>query len=254
MKNYETLRVEQKGDVVTACLNRPVSGNAINVQMVNDLTDVLKIVEETKNVSVFVIRGSDEVFCSGMELSDFSLEDQAEVYGLQKWEKVCRQLERLNKFTVAAVEGECIGGGVQLVLICDARIAVDTAQFRLNEVKQGYLPGMATFRLPKYIGLGQAKDIVLTGRMFSAAEAKEWGLLNQVSDEASFGQLLQDTIKAALPVNPVAVEMARRLLGECYGASYENFLGHFLAAQHRAVNSEEFQRLLSRAKRNPSGS
>lgn len=252
MKQYETLRVEQQGDVVTVRLNRPASRNAVNMQMVNDLTDVLKIVEEAKNLSVLVIRGSDDVFCSGIDLGDFSLENEAQVYGLQKWEKTCRQLERLNKFTVAAVEGECTGGGVQLVLICDARIAVGTAQFRLDEVKRGFLPGMATFRLPKVIGLGRAKEIVLTGRTFGAEEAKQWGLLNGLSDEASFEQLLKDTIRTALPVHPIAVQMIRRLLSESYGSSYENFLGHFLAAQHRAVNSEDFQRLLSKAKGAPS--
>lgn len=247
MKEYKTLKIEQEGNIVTAFLHRPDVQNSINMQMVNDLTDLMDMIEDATDIAVLVLRGNNEVFCSGIDLRDFSLDKPPDIYGLQKWENMCRRLERLNKFTIAAVQGECTGGGFQLVLLCDARIAAVKSRFRLNEVKLGFLPGMATFRLAKYIGLGRAKNLMLTGRSITAEEALNWGLLDQVCDQAAFEQAVQDMSNHLLPFHPVALEMARRLLNECYATNYENFLGHFLAAQHRAINSEAFQKLIVRA-------
>ncbi len=247
MKQYKTLKVAKEGNVVTAGLYRPDSQNSINMQMVHDLSDLIDTVEDSTDVAVLVLRGSNGVFSSGIDLRDFSLEKPPDIYGLQKWEKMCRQLENLNKFTVAAVEGECTGGGFQLVLLCDARIAERKAIFQLHEVKLGFLPGMATFRLSKYIGLGRAKNIILTGRELRAEKAFDWGILDQVCEKTSFEQTLQETIDYLLPFHPVALEMSRRLINESYATDYENFLGHFLAAQHRAINSEAFRRLILKA-------
>jgi len=235
MHDYETLRVTRNGNLVTAFLHRPDSDNAIDMQMVNDLS-----------VAVLVLRGSPDVFSSGIDLREFAARKGRDIYGLQKWERMCRELERLNKFTIAAVQGECTGGGFQLVLLCDARIAEHQAVFRLNEVKLGFLPGMATFRLAKYVGLGRAKNLMLAGRPIGAKEALNWGILDRVCDQASFEETLTETVNDLLPFHPVALEMARRLLDESYATSYEDFLGHFLAAQHRAINSEAFDRLMAK--------
>ncbi len=247
MYDFETLKVTQDGKVLTAWLNRPDADNAINMRMVNDLRDLVDKVEDAGDVAVLVLRGNPDVFCSGMDLGDFVARKQRNVYGIQKWERMCRELERLNKCTVAAVEGECTGGGLQLALLCDTRIAQRQAFFRLNEVRLGFLPGMATFRLAKHIGLGRAKSLVLTGRQIQADEALDWGILDSVCDRDSFDQLLRDTVNNLQSLDPIALEMARRLLDESYATSYDDFLGHFLAAQHRAFNSETFDRLVGRA-------
>ena len=247
MYDYETLRVTQEGNVVTAHLHRPESRNAINMRMVNELSSLIDTIEDANDVSVLVLRGSCDVFSCGIDLRDFAGHKKRDIYGLQKWERMCRELEKLNKFTVAAVQGECTGGGFQLMLLCDARIAERRASFCFNEVKLGFLPGMATFRLAKCIGLGRAKALILTARKIRAKEAYSWGLVSRVCDQASFETTLVQTVQDLLPFHPVALEMARRLLDESFATSYEDFLGHFLAAQHRAINSEAFDRLVSRA-------
>lgn len=244
---YETLSVTQQGAIATVALRRPESRNAINLRMVRELSRAIDAIDDAADVSVVVIRAEGPCFCSGIDLRDFSVEKPPDHYGLQQWEKVCRQLEGLNKFTVAAVQGECIGGGTQLVLLCDARIADRTARFQLNEVKLGFLPGMATFRLAKYVGIGRAKNLILTGRAVGADEAHAWGLLDTVCDEKDFAKVLQQTIDGLLPFHPEALEMSRRLIHESYACSYEDFLGHFLAAQHRCINSEAFHRLIVQA-------
>ncbi len=246
---YETLKVLQEGGVVTAFLERPESRNAINMQMVNDLRHLIDAIDDARDVSVLVLRGSRDVFTCGIDLREFAAHEKRNIYGLQKWEQVCRELERLNKFTVAAVQGECTGGGFQLALSCDARIAERRAVFCFDEVKLGFLPGMATFRFAKYVGLGRAKSLILTGRKIRAEEALSWGILDRVCDQVSFEEALTQVVNDLLPFHPVALEMARRLLDESYATSYETFLGHFLAAQYRAINSEAFDRLVARAAR-----
>jgi len=247
MNSYETLKVEKEGNVVTVRLHRPDSKNTINMQMVNDLTDLMDTVEDAADVAMIVLRGSNGLFCSGIDFRDFRLDHEQDIYGLQKWEKMCRRFERLNKFTVAAVQGDCIGGGFQLVLLCDARIAEKKSRFCFNEVKLGVLPGMATSRLAKYTGLGRAKNLILSGRPILAEEAVNWGILDKACGPIEFEEVLKETIDGLLPFHPVALEMARRLLNECYATSYEDFIGHFLAAQHRAINSEAFKKLIAKA-------
>lgn len=247
MKAYETLKVVQHGDVVTVQLCRPEVKNAINMRMVYDLMDVVDVVSEASDICVVVFRGSNGCFSAGIDLRDFSLDKPPDIYGLQKWENMCRQIERLNKFTVAAVEGECIGGGVQLVLLCDARIAEKKAVFQLNEVKLGFLPGMAVFRLAKYVGLGRAKNMILTGRRLKADEALHWGLLDAVSEAVDFDTCLDTMIRRLLPFHPDALELSRRLMNEAYAVEYEDFIGRFLAAQHRAINSDAFRQLIVEA-------
>ncbi len=246
-ENYETLNVTQDGQIVTVALKRPESRNAINLRMVRELSRAIDAVEDAPDVAVLVVRGDGASFSSGIDLRDFSVEKPPDHYGLQHWEKVCRQLEGLNKFTVAAVQGECTGGGMQLVLLCDARIADRSARFQLNEVKLGFLPGMATFRLAKYIGVGRAKNLILTGRTIDADTALAWGLLDTVCDGPGFTAELQQTIAGLLPFHPEALEMSRRLIHESYSGSYEDFLGHFLAAQHRCIRSDAFHRLIVQA-------
>ena len=249
MRSFETLRLVQDGNVVTALLHRPESRNSINMRMVNDLNHLIEAIDDAQDVSVLVLRGSPDVFTCGIDLREFAAHEKRNIYGLQKWEHVCRELERLNKFTVAAVQGECTGGGFQLALSCDMRVAERRAVFRFNEVKLGFLPGMATFRLAKYIGLGRAKSIILTGRRLRAEEALSWGLLDRVCDQVSFDETLREAVNDLLPFHPVALEMARRLLDESYATAYDTFLGHFLAAQYRAINSEAFERLVASAAR-----
>lgn len=245
--DYETLQIRKEGHVLTAQLHRPQVRNAINMKMVHELSDLMDRLEDSTDIAVLVLRGSAEAFTCGIDLRDFAGALPREVHGLSKWEQMARQLENFNKFTVAAVQGECTGGGFQLLLLCDARLASTNATFRCDEVKRGFLPGMATFRLAKSVGLARAKNLILTGRAMSADEAHDWGLVDRVARPEDFEAVLHQVVEDLQPFHPVALQMARRLLNESFSNSYEEFLGHFLAAQHRAINSEAFNRLVEAA-------
>lgn len=248
MKNYKTLQVVQEGPVVTASLYSAQDKNGINMEMVKELNDLVDKVEDASDVSILVFKGNQDAFCPEIELKEFVTNRPSDIYGFQKWEKICRRLECMKKFTIAVAEGRCTGGGFQLFLLCDARIATPRVKFSFNEVKLGFLPGMATFRLTKYIGLGRAKSLILSGKEIKAEEAYAWGLLDQLCDQDKLDMVLKETIAHVLPINTVSLELARRLLNESYATSYENFSGHFLAAQHCAINAETFQKSVIEAK------
>ena len=245
--DLETIGFARSGSVATVTLDRAGCGNAINVQMVADLQQVCEFLEDEANDDVVVIRGANGAFSQGIDLRDFPPDAKPNVHGFNRWERVCRALERLPKVTLAAVDGECAGGGMQIAMACDVRVATDRSFFHLHEVRDGFLPGMGTFRLAKFIGLGRARWMALTGRQVIADEALRIGLVDHVCACADLDRTVAAAIAEFGAVDNVAVELIRRLFDESFETSYEEFIGNFLAAQQRAILSETFKRGIRRA-------
>jgi enoyl-CoA hydratase/carnithine racemase len=216
----------------------------INVRMIRELEAVCDHLEDASQADVVVFRAAGPSFCEGIDFADFAPDKPIDIHGFNKWEKIAVRLERLPKATIALVDGPAIGGGFQLALVLDQRLATRRAVFQLPEVHLGFLPGMATFRLAKYVGLGTARRLMLCAERVSAEEAARLGLIDRVTDDLE--SALADTIAAFGPVHNVAVELCRRLLNESFATDHEDALGHFLAAQHRAVTQTAFLETLKR--------
>ncbi len=240
MSAYETLTFEEADDLAVVTLVRP----RINVQQLKELTAVCDHLEDASSAGVVVFRGQPGCFSEGMDFSEFHPERPFDIHGFNKWEKLCVRLERLPKASVALVDGAAIGGGLQIALACDLRVATPQATFQLPETHLGFLPGMATFRLAKYIGLGHAKRFMLTAETLDGARAVELGMIDRVVDDLDAG--LAWAVEAFGPNHSVAVELTRRLLNESYASSFETAIGHFLAAQHRAILQTAFLETLRR--------
>jgi len=227
--------------IATLTLSRPERGNAISAEMVMELEEVCNFLEDESDDPIVVIRGAGGTFSCGIDLADFPVDSKPDVHGFNKWERACRTLERLPKVTIAAIEGECAGGGFQLALTCDVRVATRGADFHLHEVRDGFLPGMGTFRLAKYIGLGRARRLAITGRHVGGEEAERLGLVDHLCEAGDLEGGLAAAIEELGDVNPVAVDLTRRLFDESFENTYEDFIGFFLAAQHRAIQTEAFR-------------
>jgi len=243
----ETIRVDRADGVATITLNRPDQGNAINVIMVRELEQLCNRLEDGAADRVVVLRGAGDAFCSGIDLRDFPPDAKPDVRGFSRWERACRTLERLPMVTIAAIDGECAGGGLQLALTCDARVATERASFSLHEVRDGFLPGMGTFRLAKFIGLGRARFMGLTGRRIEAAEALRLGMVDRLTPGVDLDDAVRATIAEFGAIHPDAIELTRRLFDESFEIPYEDFVGCFLAAQHRAIQTDAFKDLVRRA-------
>ncbi len=238
MTGTETLTLTQADGIATVTLTRP----SINVRQLKELTAVCDELEDNSDARVVVFRGAKGVFSDGIDFGEFHPDQALDIHGFNKWEKLCTRLERLPKATIALVDGPAVGGGLQIALVCDLRLATPASTFQAPEAHLGFLPGMATFRLAKYIGLGHAKRFLLTCEVLGAARAAELGMIDRVVDDLDAG--LAQAVASLGPNHSVAVTLTRRLLNESYGNSWENAIGHFLAAQHRAISQDTFLQTL----------
>jgi enoyl-CoA hydratase len=173
-QSYEAIRFESDGTVATITLDRPEKLNAINRQMAREIVDSL---DRLGNARALVITGNERAFSAGADLSE-----RAERPGPSPSLRAYDALAAVPIPVIAAIEGYALGGGLEMAMACDLRIAAETAQLGQPEVLRGILPGGGgTQRLPRLVGPGRAKEMMFTGRHISGATAEEWGLVNQTS-------------------------------------------------------------------------
>jgi enoyl-CoA hydratase/carnithine racemase len=212
MGEFETLRTERRGEVVVLKLNRPKAMNALNFSLLNALKDEIARLQFATDVRAIIITGEGEkAFCAGADLKERSAMDNTEV---KKFIITIRNLftaiEQLNKPVISAINGISLGGGTELALACDIRIASDNASLGLTETRLAIIPGAGgTQRLPRLIGPGKAKELIFTGRRIGAQEALEIGLVNSTCPHAS---LMSECYKMAAMIcetGPIAIEQAK---------------------------------------------
>jgi enoyl-CoA hydratase len=190
---YQTLQYNETGFVASVCLNRPEKKNALNTQMRQDLERMLREVAENSIIRAVVLTGGEEIFCAGADISEMTGAANAEssYKHARDYQILFEQVESLPQPVIAAVSGWALGGGCELALACDFRVASDSARFGLPEIKIGAFPGGGgTQRLPRLIGAAKAKEMILLGEPIAAQEALAIGLVmkviakDQMMDEA----------------------------------------------------------------------
>jgi enoyl-CoA hydratase len=178
--SYETLLIEKDGGVCTITLNRPDRLNAINYRLATELDKVLTEIEEDAEARTVILTGAGRGFCAGADIKDMA-DPNAKPLPIGKRYTFFNKLEDLEKPVIAAINGPCNGGGLEIALCCDFRIATETASFGLGEVKLGIIPAAGgTARLPRLIGPGRAKEFLYFGNRMDGKEAYEIGLVNRV--------------------------------------------------------------------------
>jgi len=187
MDGLETIAFTEEGDIATVTLNRPSVGNRINVAFLREFQRVCEYLEDHSQSRIVVLRGAGDDFCMGIDFGDFNPQQPIDIHGFAKWEKMVVLLERLPKVTIALLHGRVVGAGMQLALACDQRIALEGTVFQIPEVHMGFLPGMAVFRLAKYIGLGHVKRLLLTAEEWHASSALEWGIVDRIAADLQEG-------------------------------------------------------------------
>jgi len=214
--NYETLIFEIEDHVATIRLNRPDSRNALNLRLKQELDEIIRLhLNGNPSVRVVVFTGTGAAFCAGTDLRERAAQDiaPAEFISAQRFtQQLFRRIEKLEQPSIAAINGYAFGGGTELALACDLRIAVRDAVLGLTEVGLGIIPmAGGTQRLPRLIGVARAKELILTAARISAERALEIGLVNRVvADDAlaAARQLAAELVK--LP--PLAVRHAKQVI------------------------------------------
>jgi enoyl-CoA hydratase len=194
---YQTIIVETRGSVGLVTLNRPQALNALNEALIAELNQALGAFEADPAIGCTVITGSEKAFAAGADVKEMAEKTYVEAYlgrFLDGWTK----LSDTRKPVIAAVSGFCLGGGLELAMMCDIIIASETARFALPEITLGIMPGAGgTQRLPRLIGKAKAMEMILTGRMIDATEAERAGLVSRV---VVADKLLEEALAAAAKI------------------------------------------------------
>ena len=219
---YENTIVEKENNMAIVTLNRPEKLNVMDFETVKKLTEVFKDLEKDNSVRSVIITGSgDKAFCAGVDLNDLNkLKGEKEINKfVDMVHGLCFSIENLNKPVIAAVNGYCLGGGCELAMSCDIRIASPDARFSQPEVKVGIIPGAGgTQRLPLLIGVARAKEMIFSGEMIGADDAFRVGLVNRVIDKEN---LLDEAKNLANKINENshnAVRLAKSVLNKSFKA------------------------------------
>jgi methylglutaconyl-CoA hydratase len=180
---FQTIELSYAGAVATITLNRPEKRNAISFELIDDLLRALDEVAKSSAL-VLIVTGAGKAFCSGMDLENLKAllgrSPDENIQDSRTMVRLFRSLYEFPKVTIAAVNGAAIAGGTGLALLCDFTLAVPDAKFGYTEVRIGFVPAIVSTFLLRQIGEKQARDLLLTGRLFGAEEAEGLGLINEI--------------------------------------------------------------------------
>ena len=221
---YETLLIESRDQVSTITLNRPDKRNAINTQMIAELQSALDSVEKTHD-RVVVLTGAGTSFCAGMDLSLLqAIATQSPSENQEDSRRMAKMFRRIWSYTkpmIAAVNGHALAGGCGIATLCDFTVAVPEAKFGYTEVKIGFLPAIVSVFLTRQIGDKRARDLLLTGRLIEAAEARELGMINEIVPHDQLTGRAKELADVLIAASPSSVTRAKRLLVSAAAASLD---------------------------------
>ena len=239
-----TIRLELDGPLAHVTLDRPEVLNAGNAEWVRELNDVVARLGAARDVRVAVLRGAGRAFSTGVDLralagGHFGFAD------FVAWEDAMVAIEGLDVLFVAAIHGHCLGGGLQLTLVCDYRLASEDALLGLPAVKECLIPSLALYRLPRLIGAARAKELILLGETVTAREAERYGLVNRVVPVAELPRALDATVARFLALPPTSVRASKRLSARAFDLDRETFRREMESEFERCLASEEHRRALA---------
>lgn len=237
----EGLVVVTPGEVTTIRLNNPPL-NLVTVELTHALDTVLAEVESDSSVRAVILTGTGErAFCAGSDVKEFeSLRGRVGEGKLLLEKAVYRRLANLPMPTIAAIQADALGGGLELALCCDIRVADERAKLGLPEVRLGVMPGSGgTQRLPRIVGIAKAKELILMGEIIDAHEAERIRLVNRVAPQGSAVDLAMEMGETIALRGPFAVREAKRALDAAGDTSLDEGLARELDASERVFSSED---------------
>jgi enoyl-CoA hydratase/carnithine racemase len=244
VRGFEQVELTTAGNVATVKLNRPDRYNALGSRIVEELGEVLDRVEGSGDSRALILTGAgDRAFCSGVDLKE-----RAGMNADDRWahnralNAFAERLARLQVPTIAALNGLAFGGGLEITLACDFRIAVESATFSLPEVGIGIVPGAGgTQRLPRLVGPTRAKEMILTSRRIDAETALDMGLVSKVVPSSSLMDEARAMAGEIAANSPLALAYAKAAVDLASETAIEQGLRYETAAIRATLSSEDYQ-------------
>ena len=244
MAHEATIRLDVRGPIARMTFDRPEVLNAGNARFAAELGEVVATVAARSGVRVVVMTGAGRAFQTGVDLTALAA-GELTLSDLVRWEDAMTAIERMDKLFIAGINGHCIGGGLQLALVCDYRLAVEDALLSLPAVKECLIPSMALYRLPRLIGLARAKELILLGEAITAREGERIGLVNRAVPPTDFSKARDETVERFLALPPVSVTASKRLSTRAFDLDFETFQHEMNTALIGCFESDEHQRAMA---------
>ena len=238
------VETEDHGAVRHIVLARPEKRNALSGELVRELGEAIRAAADDEAVRVVVVRGEGAMFSSGMDLADLNrlAEEPESVRAYRrKILAIWNLLEKMPKPTIAQIHGACLGGAMELALACDMRVMAEDAVTGLLEARVGLVPDLGgSSRLPAVIGVGRAKELIMTGRVIDGAEAHRIGFANRVAAPDELEAATQALCDELLACAPLAIGLAKRIIDASARPALASTLEAEIAAQERLAASADY--------------
>jgi methylglutaconyl-CoA hydratase len=241
---YSTLLLDIAGHVATITLNRPDKRNAISATMIAELQTALDAIEKT-HARVVILTGAGKAFCAGMDLDMLAaIAQQSPAENQEDSRRMAKMFRRIWSFPrplISAVNGAALAGGCGIATLCDFTLAVPEARFGYTEVKIGFLPAIVSVFLSRQVGEKRMRDLLLTGRIIEAPEAKEFGLVTDIVPAERLLARAQELASSLIEASPSSLSRAKRLLISAQAASVDHDLERAILENARIRCTPDFK-------------
>jgi methylglutaconyl-CoA hydratase len=246
--NYITIQLTYDAGVATITLNRPDKRNAISLPLVDELMSALDELERS-TAQALILTGAGKAFCAGMDLDELKSlagkTPQENVADSTKMARIFRRLYEFPKPTIAAVNGAAIAGGTGLATMCDFTLAVPEAKFGYTEVRIGFVPAIVSSILVWQVGHKVARDLLLSGRLFDAAEAHRYGLVNEIVASGSLMARARELATQLMENSPSSMLATKRLINGFISAQLDQQIAEAIEGNARIRTTDDFREGIS---------
>ena len=248
MSSHETIDVTQDGRRVFLTLDRPHVLNAQNETFLREFLDVTTSLVGRDDFDAVAIRSSCDHWGSGLDLKAVAEGWRLTPTSTEWWETALHHLETIDQLVVALIDGFCLGGGLQLALACDLRVATERATLAIPASREvGFLPGNAPWRLPRLVGVARAKAMLLGGAVLTGAQAAEWGVVEQVVPVGGLEKAWAEIVAPLNADNLDSCGQCKRIITSALETGPDEALADFLVTQGRLLASEHAEARLADA-------
>ena len=245
--NYETIIIKKEEHIATITMNRPDKMNALNTRMLQEMVAAIDEIARDDDVRVVVLTGAGRVFCSGADISEGGKASGLSGTPVEMhhnvrngYQKVALGLQRLEKPTIAMVNGAAVGAGCDFAFACDMRVGSEKARFRNGFVRVGLIPGGGgTWLYTRLMGLGRGLEFLFTGDFLEAEEAERIGVLNKIMPDHDLERGTTELAQKIAKNPPLAVQMSKMMAYKALDTDLEAALEQAAACQALALSSED---------------
>ena len=238
--NLTDMHLGREGKVAYLTLSRPTMLNAINYEAAVSMNHAVEAIRDDNTIHLVLIKGEGRAFCTGIDLKEFAAGHTPMDY-FEKWDRALRTLEISEKIVLSAMHGYALGGGLQLGLASDIRIATSDCLMGLPAIQESIIPGLATRRLQTFIGMGRAKQMVISGDNINGSQAEAIGMVDHVISPEIFEVETEKLVKKYLATCSEGTRQAKVMMGLSGDMSHAAFFKEYLRRQRLCLLSPDHE-------------